>query len=259
MKSLSDWPQMKPFNGHRYGHAALYYATYQQRWHEGVLNWDTDAIRKGILEEGKSIPIPLVDKAPGADASAWDKAPIQTLRMVNDMPRVTIGTTFQVLRDRENLYVRVVSRYPANHPEDVPTAKTEADVFKSEYVTLALRPLKGDTIYQLAINPATESRFDARIPLGANGEPKVDESWSGKWQFENHTTLQKGPYTLPARVWTSYFKIPFSDFGVKAPASGEAWGFNLERVRVKESGNHDLIWSNGKSVTHPETQGTLLF
>jgi hypothetical protein len=46
-KPLSDWPEIRPFSGHSYLHAALEEDRYQQQWKNTCLNWDTQAIRAG--------------------------------------------------------------------------------------------------------------------------------------------------------------------------------------------------------------------
>jgi hypothetical protein len=48
-KPLSDWPEIRPFNGHFYLHAALEEDRYQQQWKNTCLNWDTQAIRAGTI------------------------------------------------------------------------------------------------------------------------------------------------------------------------------------------------------------------
>jgi hypothetical protein len=82
-----------------------------------------------------------------------------------------------------------------------------------------------------------------------------DVSWNGKWKFAFKTNMPKSVWNQPARVWTACFKIPFSDFQAKAPAAGEAWGFNAARNRIGQY----MLWSDGKGVTDTEALGKLVF
>lgn len=258
VKSLPDWPQMKPLGGHSFKHAALQYPSYQQLWMNTCLNWDIAAIRQGILENPHRLSVPLVEKAPAMDSPDWQQAPVQTLRLQDDMPYNTIRTTFQALRDRENLYIRVKSLYPANHPEDDPAAKTEKDVFKNEYVEVALRPSGSKTIYRLAGNPAAGVRYDANYAVGGRGQLTVEnENWNGQWGFEAQVTGKKGQ-NLGERTWTALFRIPFAELDAKTPAHGETWEFNVARKRVRPDGDQYMIWSNAPTVTEPKTLGKLV-
>jgi hypothetical protein len=92
----------------------------------------------------------------------------------------------------------------------------------------------------------------------ANQKPNLSEdpTWNGHWEYHTSTTLEKGVYNQPDRIWTAWFKIPFSDFPEKsAPAPGQTWSFNAARIRL---GQH-LLWSDGASTTDPDSLGTLEF
>jgi len=56
---------------------------------------------------------------------------------------------------------------------------------------------------------------------------------------------REGPNTLEARIWTAWFKIPFSDFGAKVLAPGEVWRFNAARNMIGQ----DMPWSDTPNVT----------
>jgi hypothetical protein len=82
-----------------------------------------------------------------------------------------------------------------------------------------------------------------------------DVKWNGNWEYALTTSGKKGPYSLPARIWTAWFKIPFFDFRRRPPAAGETWGFNVGRNRSGQS----ILWSNGQSATDPKALGQLVF
>ncbi len=254
-KPLADWPEMRPFNGHFFSHAALEGSSYQQRWNTTCLNWDTGAIRSGVLKNQYRLSVPLVMEAPGLDGDAWEQAPEQVLRIRNDMPFRAVRTTFKVLRDRDHLYIRFDSLNPGDHPENLPKIQAERDVFTQEYVELGIQPVAGGTIYRLVANPSGGVRYDSASTFDA-GKQKEDVAWNGRWEFDFRTTGEKGPWNLGVRNWTAWFKIPFVELGGSAPAAGQAWRFNAARYR---NVSQYLLWHDAQSVTDPQALGTLEF
>ncbi len=254
-KPLDDWPEMRPFNSHFFSHAALEGGAYQQRWNTTCLNWDTGAIRSGVLKNQYRLSVPLVMEAPGLDGDAWEQAPEQVLRIRNDMPFRAVRTTFKVLRDRDHLYVRLDCLNPADHPENLPKIQDERDVFKQEYVELGIQPVAGGAIYRFAGNPSGGVSYDSAWTVGA-GKLKEDVTWKGRWAFDSQTTDEKGTWNLGSRIWTTCFRIPFAELGGASPAIGETWGFNVARNR---NTSQYLIWYDAQSVTDPQALGMLEF
>ena len=259
-KRLDDWPQMTPFSGQNYNHASLRYRSYQQTWDATCVQWDTAAIRAGILESQHRLTVPTVETPPVVDDGAWDRAPEQVLRVRDDMPFCSVRTTLKALRDREALYVRVDCLSPAEHPEDIPQAKTERDVFKQEHVDLAIQPSAGGKIYRLAANPTSGLRYHAAWTVDAGDQLTEDTTWSGRWEFAFKTTGKKSQYGLADRVWTAWFRIPYAALDVAAPAPGATWRFNVDRVRINPGiAPQHILWRNAPSITNPQTLGTLAF
>jgi hypothetical protein len=236
-KPLADWPQMTPFAGHFYTHAALENEGYQQQWNKTCLNWDTKAIRAGVLTDKHELTVASVDTEPAIDSKAWDTAPESHFRVHDDMPYANTTTRMKLLRDKEHLYVRIDALHPIKHPEDLYTRAPDKDTFSQEYVELAISPPSaGGKVYRIAANPVEGSRYDAVYAPGKR-DLVEDKTWNGTWQYRFTVSGKKGPYSLPDRVWTAWFKIPFSDLGT-APKPGETWGFNAARSRNGQS----LIW-----------------
>jgi hypothetical protein len=253
-KPLSDWPTMLPFQdaGSSYNAASLMITTYQQAWYLTSLAWDTEAIHAGILTKPHEAKVSSTSTEPTIDSKEWDNAPsMKFLRESDGMPVTNTPTTFQVLRDNNNLYVRMDIENPNVYVPDINVPKSENDVLKRHNVDLAIQPVTDGPIYHLAANPVQDARYDAVI----KGSGKEDITWNGTWSFtyeigektsKNYTATYTGN-------WIALFKIPFSTLGVNSPAAGAAWGFNASRQ------DPAMIWSNGSSVVAPQSLGKLIF
>ncbi|MFC1454078.1 DUF4838 domain-containing protein [Verrucomicrobiota bacterium] len=254
-KPLSDWPEMRPFNGHYYGNAALQNDRYQQQWLKTCLNWDTKAIRAGILTNKHELKVSAAGEAPGLESKAWEDAPESIFKKRGGMPYANVKTSMKILRDKANLYVRVESLYPRKHPEDLFKKEPDENIFNQEYVELGIMPPdSGGKVYRIAVNPIEGSRYDSVIPPGKKNRMIEDVKWNGKWDYAFKTNIEKSRWNQAGRIWTAWFKIPFSDFGAKAPAAGEVWGFNAARKRVGY-----MLWSDAPCVTDTNALGRLTF
>ena len=255
-KPLSDWPEMHPFNGHFYSHAALGNEGYQQQWNRTCLNWDTKAIRAGILTDKHQLKVAAVETAPAIDSKAWDNVPESLFKDRGGLPFVNVRTSMKILRDKDNLYIRIEGLYPSIHPEDMYKKPADENIFTQEYVELGIVPPNSDgRIYRLAANPLEDSHYDSVFTPDKRNRMTEDVKWNGKWVLTVRTSLEKGPWSLPARVWRARFRIPFADFGAKTPLAGEAWGFNVARNRIGQY----MLWSDGRGVTDTKALGTLIF
>ncbi|MFA7159359.1 MAG: DUF4838 domain-containing protein, partial [Kiritimatiellia bacterium] len=253
--SWADWPEMRPFNGHGFNHAALVNDLYQQQWKNTCLNWDTRAIRAGILDDSHQLKVAAVEESPGMEKSnAWANVAESFFKDRGGMPYTNVRTVMKVLRDKDNLYVRVDSLYPGKHPEDMYGKERDGDIFKEEYVELGIMP-PGGKIYRLVANPIDGSLYDSVFAPDGRKRMTEDAKWNGKWEFAYKVSGKKGPWSLPGRIWTAWFKIPFSEFGGKAPEAGEAWGFNAARNRIGQY----MLWSDATSVAETNSLGQIIF
>ena len=249
-KPLDDWPEMRPFNGHYFNHAALQYDTYQQSWNMTSLGWDRAAIRAGILTNPPLIQVAAAAEMPAMNAAAWEKTPAVVFRERGAMPYAKIRTTLKALRDGDHLYVRIDSLSPSRNLKEMPEPKAESEVLKQEYVELGIRPKVNGPIYRLAANPTAGARYDAAWKPDAQNRLTGDTAWSCPWQFDFGAT---------GNTWTAWFKVPLAELGGAAPAAGETWGFNAARHRMTPGGNRYTLWRNGSSVTDTNALGKLAF
>lgn len=240
MKSLKDWPEMRPFDGDMYRNVALERSSYQNSgWLRTSLNWDTAAIREHAVN-GKYVSpnqasVGMANEIPGIASGAWDKVPATVMN--NAMPMAISRTAFQMLRDSNNIYVRIDSRLMANARRSALITinktlkpKDEKDIFKQEYAQIKLQPKAGGPTYCFAANPVDGIRYDAVM------NPAEDTSWNGQWKFEYQ--IEEDPKAYPH--WVAWFAIPYSDLGVKTPAAGETW--NVTAVRKGLKGEGTLTW-----------------
>lgn len=254
MKPLADWPGMTPFSGHFYSHAALETEGYQQQWNKTCLNWDSRAIRAGVLTDNHELKVAGVDAEPVIGSQAWDTVPESFFRVHDSMPFANLATRMKVLRDRSHLYVRIQCLHPHVHPEDFYRHEPDKETFTQEYVELALAPPDaGGRVYRFAANPVEGSRYDS-ISAPGKPDPVEDKTWNGGWSFRFNVSGEKGPYTLPDRTWTAWFKIPFADLG-GPPKPGEIWGFNAGRGRHGQN----LLWLDAPYGAATKALGKLGF
>lgn len=247
-KELKDWPGMSPFFG-SFAHAALLANHYQQSWQNDSIGWDVEAIREGILTKPHQIKVPLLEKEPSMDDSAWSKTPgVKFCRSTDGMPPIIRPTILKVLRDKDNLYVRVKVKHPLVLVSDMIVPKKEEDVLKQHHLDIAIQPVPNGPIYHLAASPTKGVRYDALVKQGQ----KSDTSWNGTWSFD-YISKEKtnGRHSLE---WIGVFKIPFATLGVPSPKADDSWGFNADR----EVQGHLMYWKKGR-ITDANALGKLTF
>lgn len=254
MKPLADWPQMTPFNGHFYTHAALETEGYQQQWNKTCINWDTRAIRAGALAENPEFKVSVVEQEPALDSKAWESVQAAYFRTHDGMPYANFSTRMKMLRGKDHLYVRVECLHPHKHPEDFYQYKPDENTFSQEYVEVAISPPNsGGKVFRIAANPVAGSRYDAVFKPDRRSLVE-DKTWNGRWQANFQVDGKKDPYSLPDRTWTLWLKIPFSELGA-SPKTGEVWGFNAGRGRNGQK----FLWHNAPYGTITNSLGKLQF
>jgi hypothetical protein len=201
-------------------------------------------MQNGKLTFSSQVRAGVVTAIPDINSAAWNNAPVEVLR--DGMPETLSRTTLKVLHDGQNLYVRIDSRINGKRNiraatkmlEDLLTPKSESDVFKQEYVKIAIQPKASGPAYQFAANPVAGSRYDAIA------NPKEDTSWNGQWKFAYQINAVKSYDSPDYPSWTAWFQIPFSDLGITS-STKEIGEITVMRHGVQGEGN--LTW-NGEML-----------
>jgi hypothetical protein len=197
-------------------------------------------MQNGKLSFSTQVQADVVTTIPDINSSAWEKAPTEVLR--SGMPETLSRTTFKILHDAQNLYVRIDSRINGKRNvraatkmlEDLLTPKSESDVFKQEYVKIAIQPKAGGATYQFAANPVAGSRYDAMA------NPKENTSWNGHWKFAYQINAVKSYDSPDYPSWTAWFQIPFSDLGITSPMEERV---EITAMRHGVQGEGNLTWN----------------
>ncbi|MCA1808395.1 MAG: carbohydrate-binding family 9-like protein, partial [Lentisphaerae bacterium] len=199
-------------------------------------NWDTAKIRSGELPGAiKPTDPAFAIRAAGTvtlQDKAWDNAPAYQLQPNRGEKELKETTTFQLLYDKDNLYVRFDGGMQSELMDTFQPRGRDGELWLQECVNILLAP-EGDKsqYYYLTYEPVADSFIDANHgyitdPL----HPKFgwnDQTWDGDWTYVNEL--------LPDRNrWLSMAVIPFSTLKAPTPKPGAVWAGNFGRVHFKE-------------------------
>lgn len=226
-----------PPPGHNAAHLRLEMNGYQEPYANTAFNWDTKAMRTAPLPGAKKLAASSARRKVTLTSTEWDKAATAALVSV---PAGTVAptTTFRVLADATQVYVRVECTGPAKGTVSV---------------MLAPEPGREDA-FQFTVGPQPSDRQDAALGLVTDPlDPrfgKFDADWSGEWTYE----VKADP---AANRWVALVAVPFKTLGVEAPKPGTFWRGNVSR-------RHDGLaaWSvspSAKSVDDLADFGELVF
>ncbi len=213
--------------------AVKYAGRYLER---APFNWDTAKLRANpgslIQQARQSLEITRAAKAPTLDSPEWDGVKSHSLA-----PAAAAGgklkaqTSFRILYDGENLYIRVSGEQPAGQMEFVSRGR-DAELWLQESIIVNISPFADRSRYfYFAYEPDAASYNDAEHGFITDYlHPRYgwnDESWNGNWRFETQL--------LPAKNrWESMAVIPFKTLRVSPPEKGELWYLNVGRVHFPE-------------------------
>jgi len=197
----------------------------------GPFNWDTAKIRANpasMLQHNQSLTI---ERAPGPltlDSPRWEKAESHALLSTDvAVSKLQAATTFRVLCDDANLYIRVSGEQPADKMNFVARGH-DAELWLQESIVVNVSPVGDRSRYfYFAYEPEASSFNEAEHgfiidPL----HPRYgwnDESWNGAWTFETQLVAAKNR-------WESMAVIPLATLRTKPPKSGDTWFLNVGRA-----------------------------
>ncbi len=200
-------------------------------------NWNTAEMRakERPWEEEASVSV-TVNRANGEVtlySPIWDNVPAHKL----NLPRGTKTplretTTFQLLYDDTNLYVRVSGGMQAKLMDTFQPRGRDAELWLQESINILLTP-SGDKseYYYLSYEPVADSFIDANHGFITDVlHPAYgwnDQTWDGDWTYDNDLQPDNN-------LWLSMATIPFATLEAETPTSGTVWAGNIGRVHYFE-------------------------
>ena len=193
-------------------------------------NWDTAKMRANpgaLLQQNQSL---VIERAKGPltlDSPHWEKAEQYTLLPSDAATKLQAPTTFRVLCDDENLYIRVSGDQPADKTNFAARGH-DAELWLQESIVLNVSPTGDRSRYfYFAYEPEPTSFNEAEHGFITDYlHPRYgwnDESWNGAWTFETKLVPAKNR-------WESMAVIPFETLRTQSPKPGDTWMLNVGRV-----------------------------
>jgi hypothetical protein len=198
-------------------------------------NWDTAKMRANpgaLLQQNQTLTIERATGPLTLDSPRWDKAESHTLLPSDAAAKLQAPTTFRVLCDDANLYVRVSGEQPADKMTFAARGH-DAELWLQESIVVNVSP-SGDRsrYFYFAYEPEPTSFNEAEHGFITDYlHPRYgwnDESWNGAWTFETKLVPTKNH-------WESMAVIPFETLRTKPPKSGDTWMLNVGRVHFLDA------------------------
>lgn len=199
-------------------------------------NWDTAKMRANpaqMIQQSQSLAIERATGPLTLDSPRWEKVESHPLLPTDAaVTKLQAPTTFRLLCDDSNLYIRVSGEQPANKTTFAARGH-DAELWLQESIVVNVSPIADKSRYfYFAYEPEPTSFNEAEHGFIADYlHPRYgwnDEGWNGAWIFE--TKL------IPAKNrWESMAVIPFETMRTKAPKAGDTWYLNVGRVHFTDS------------------------
>ncbi len=214
-------------------------------------NWDVEKMRQegttGLKDKTmKAVPAKTVPKL---DSPEWERVEAQKLDKVRGAnEELRAETTFKILYDKENLYIRVSG---TQEPErmNFKSRGRDAEIWLAESIVINISP-KADKsqYYYFTYEPVANSYADAEHGFITDTfDPRYgwnDWNWNGEWRYKNKLDAKNGR-------WESMAIIPFKTIKAEAPKSGTVWNFNIGRVHFYGNTPKDCELSVWNSILNP--------
>lgn len=219
-------------------------------------NWDTAKLRTNpgaLLQQNQSLVIERASGPLTLDSPLWEKAKSHAL-LPSDatVPKLQAPTTFRVLCDDTNLYVRVSGEQPADKMNFIARGH-DAELWLQESIVVNVSPL-GDRgrYFYFAYEPEASSFNEAEHGFITDYlHPRYgwnDEGWNGAWAIETKLVPAK-------KRWESMAIIPFETLRTQPPKAGDTWMLNVGRVHFldgdKKKESRELsAWTGKLNASH---------
>ena len=199
-------------------------------------NWDTAKLRANpeqMLQQSQSLTIARVTGPLTLNSPLWEKAEQHPLMPTDAaVTKLQAPTTFRVLCDDANLYVRVSGEQPADKMKFVARGH-DAELWLQESIVVNVSPIADKSRYfYFAYEPEPTSFNEAEHGFIADYlHPRYgwnDEGWNGTWTFESKLVAAKNR-------WESMAVIPFETMRTKPPKAGDTWYLNVGRIHFTDS------------------------
>lgn len=230
-------------------------------------NWDVEKMRRegdAALKE-KTMKAVFTQTVPKLDSSVWQKAGVHKLGKIRGANKeLHSDTSFQVLYDKENIYIKVTGTQKAPFPKFESRGR-DAEIWLAESVAINISPNADKSqYYYFSYEPVDDSYADAEHGFITDTyDPRYgwnDWTWNGNWKYSNKLDPEK-------EKWESMAAIPFKSLKTSPPQAGTMWYFNIGRVHFyqDEKGKKERersVWTgilNPSKVVGDASLGKLVF
>ncbi len=204
-------------------------------------NWNIAEMRKNGMASlrVRSMKAYRTEGSPALNSPAWDKIPAETLAAESgDKTVLSSKTSFRILYDAENLYIRVEGS-PVPGRDQRKARGRDQEIWLQESIVFQLSPKADRSQYfYFAYEPVPGSYADAEHGFILDTyDPRFgwnDWTWNGNWTYENK---------FGKELWTSMAVIPLKTVGAASPRKGDIWYFNLGRVHFSGDKKREFsVW-----------------
>lgn len=200
-------------------------------------NWDTAKVRANptrlLKSRDQEVKAMKCVNTPKLASSSWNNVTAEKLIPVgNTVTNLKANTTFKILYDDKNLYVRVSGEQAADKMTFVKRGR-DPELWLQESIVINVSPMADKSrYYYFAYEPEPTSFNDAQHGFITDSLHPLygwnDENWNGEWSFDTRLSSQDGR-------WESMAVIPFKTLGVTPPKAGDMWFLNVGRVHFFNS------------------------
>lgn len=219
-------------------------------------NWNVAEMRKqgySALKDKSTVAL-FAKVKPALDSKIWNSAKAVKLGQVvgNNNP-LTSETTFKIMYDKQNLYIRVTGKQQAKLKEFKSRGR-DGEIWLAESITFQISPDSDKSkYYYFSYDDVKNSFADAKHGfITDNLDPRYgwnDWHWNGDWSYETK---------INNNVWESMAVIPFKSINAKMPQPDDVWAFNIGRVHFLENGKREFsAWD--KNVNKSYVPGDAFF